>query len=94
MPLQIETMVAERLAQELTEAIEDLDILPPQEAAANLRRALLGRCIFCRSLLKDHPESYRDVVDRLKREQMLLVLTRRYGVDPENSPLLDAPTLQ
>ena len=94
MALQIETMVAARLAQQLTEAIEDLDILPPKEAAANLRRALLGRCIFCRSLLKEYPASYRDVIDRLKREQMLLVLTRRYRVAPESSPLLHSPTLQ
>ncbi len=82
MALQIETMVAARLAQQLTEAIEDLDILPPREAAANLRRALLGRCVFCRSLLKDHPDSFGDVIDRLKREQMLLVLTRRYQRGP------------
>jgi acetoin utilization deacetylase AcuC-like enzyme len=90
----METMIAARLARQLREAIEDLDVLEPKEAAANLRRALLCRCVFCRSLLRVHPESYRDVVDRLKREQMLLVLTRRYRVDPESSPLLDTPTLQ
>ncbi len=88
MPLELETMVAARLADDLAEAMDDLDFLPPQEGAANLRRTLVERCTFYRKLIRDHPDSRNEVVDRLKREQMLLALTREFRVDPDSSPLL------
>jgi hypothetical protein len=88
MPLELETMVAARLADDLAEAMDDLDILPPRQAAANLRRTLLERCRFYRKLIRDHPDSCKEVVDRLKREQMLLVFTRDFRVNPDNSLLL------
>jgi hypothetical protein len=88
MALYLETMIAARLADDLSEAMDDLDILPPREAAANLRRTLVERCAFYRKLINDHPDSRFEVVDRLKREQMLLAFTREFRVNPVNSLLL------
>jgi hypothetical protein len=85
---ELESMIAARLADDLSEAMDGLDILPPHEAAANLRRTLLERCTFCRKLIRDHPDSRREVVDRLKREQLLLAFTREFRENPDNSSLL------
>jgi hypothetical protein len=83
---QVDTVVASRLASDLSAAMDDLDILPPREAAANLRKTLLERCKFYRRLITDY--SAAGAHDRLKREQMLLVLTRQFRENPTNSPLL------
>jgi hypothetical protein len=88
MALELETMFAARLADDLSEAMDDLDILPPREAAANLRRALVERCVFSRKLIKDHPDSRKELVDRLKRDQMLLAFTREFRANPADSLLL------
>ncbi len=50
---EVQTIVALRLAEELRECIENMDTLPPQEAAAGIRKTVLARCMLLRSLLPD-----------------------------------------
>jgi hypothetical protein len=88
MALEVETMIALRLADELVEAVENLETLPSREAAANLRRTLVERCAFHRKLMKDHPPARSEILERLQREQTLLALTREFREAPNESPLL------
>jgi hypothetical protein len=48
MALEIERIIALRLADELVESVENLETLPTREAAANLRHTLVERCTFYR----------------------------------------------
>jgi len=86
MAMEVEMLIATRLAAELAESVRNLNALPTVEAAANLRKTLLKRCAFYRRLVKDHPESKEEVFDRLKSDQMMLVLVRQFREAPDDRP--------
>jgi hypothetical protein len=88
MALEVETMIAARLADDLTEAIENLDTLCPYKAAANLRHTLIERCLFYRGLMRQHPSSRDEIRERLKREQMMLAFAREFRRAPANASIL------
>jgi len=89
MALDVQTVVALRLAGELREHIENMDTLPPREAAAGIRKTVLARCMLLRSLMPDcgRRTLRAQVVEALKNEQLMLALARRIRTGRASSTL-------